>query len=154
MKAYVVVIVMSIMGCNYCGAPILNNSVSPKQTNKTIKNTITKNDIGYTYLFVKRYPQKFIVKINDRELKSQESTVLKNADTFEVSYEYEWWAPWQIYKGGSIKKYKIPSTVNEVRISFIDWHNSSKISVANAQLLEEKKIVYDQKTEKNKRNAK
>lgn len=124
-------------------------TISTAKTKK-ITNAITKKDIGYKYLFVNRYPEKFTITVNGKELKSGESTTISDTDTFETGYSYEWWAPWQIYKGSGTKKYRIPENVNEVQITFTNWHNPARIAVAKAQLIDENTVFADQKKQSSK----
>lgn len=128
-------------------------SATKKITSKKITNTITKKDIGYSYLFAKRYPEKFTISVNNKELKTGESATITDTDTFEVTYSYEWWAPWQTYKGTGTKKYRIPASVDEVKITFTDWHKG-RITVANAELLEEDRTFADSKKETGKHSRK
>lgn len=126
-------------------SPLIVEKDKPVHKPKKITNAITKKDIGYKYLFIVRYPEKFTVTVNNKELKTGESTTITDTDTFEVNYAYEWWSPWQIYKGSGTKKYRIPSPVDDVQITFIDWHNPGRIQVAKAELLEENRVFADQK---------
>lgn len=123
-------------------SPSSTQEIKPQQ--KKITNAISKKDVGYTYLFVKRYPDKFTVTVNNKELKSGDSTTI-DGDTFEVGYSYEWWAPWQTYKGSGTKKYRIPAHINEVQVTFTDWHNPARIKVAKAELIEENTTFADTK---------
>ena len=89
--------------------------------------------------------------MNGKELKSGESTTISGTDTFDVNYYYEWWAPWQTYKGSGDYKYRIPANAKEVDITFTDWHNPSRLKVSNAELLDEKRAILD--TKKNDKHS-
>jgi hypothetical protein len=107
-----------------------------KQSTHTITNSITRKDIGYSYLFAKRYPDVFTIKVNGKELKFGESTDI-SSDTFEGSYYYEWHAPWKVYSGSGSKQYRAKPGIHTLQIKFLDWHNPDRIQISNAELLKD-----------------
>lgn len=103
----------------------------------TICNDITQDMITYKKHWSGNHmPSKFIVKVNDQELKKGVPTPVKVVnDNVRISYTYEFRAMGCVYRtGGKNLEYKIPQKVEQCKSTF-SWDEPNNFILEHGQLI-------------------
>lgn len=111
-------------------SPLTNHMVK-------IKNNIDRKDAYKTKLFMRHYPEEFVVKVNGKEVKKNEETEIVIPDKkFSVEYSYIWSAPWGKITGTKQVSYMLTNTganPQTIELDFSSWDDEYRIKASGAQ---------------------
>jgi hypothetical protein len=120
---------------------ILNKE--PKARTITISNEITDDMLTYKKHWSGHHsPSKFVMTINDQEVRKGESTAIKltGDDVVKVSFNYEFRALGRVQRtGGRVLEFKIPQEVEKITSTF-SWDAPSNIVLDKGQLVASQEI--------------
>ncbi len=117
--------------------PITQQHATDHERIVTICNDITQDMVTYKKHWSGHHaPSKFIVKVNDQELKKGVPTPVKVVDdNVRISYSYEFRAMGCVYRtGGRNLEYKIPKKVEQCSSTF-SWDAPHNLILEHGQLV-------------------
>lgn len=137
MKINKFILFILLQGTALLGVPGVSSKSEISKKNKvstiTVKNCITKKDLGYKK-WGTHYPKKFTVKVNGKPVNSEKQITIENNGELEVEYYYEWWAPWGKITGTKVAKFKcLDNTMKQANITFNSWDKETRIKIPGAK---------------------
>lgn len=121
---------------------IKKNNPTPKTFSYRVRNGIQDEDIGYSLLFQTHYPEEFVLHVNGKELKNNE-TIQIEGKQFKVSYNYKWITPWGTEMNGKEALFQIheEDQNKEMVIKFMGWKKSNRLEIEGAKIVAPEKLV-------------
>jgi hypothetical protein len=137
-----------------CMALAANTDITPIAKSKDphkdekriiITNAIEPSMLEYNY-WGTHSPEKFIVRINDTEIKQGAAYELPAQQT-EVTVKYDYSFAGGLYKGSKITTYKVDDSAKEAQLTF-SWTDEWHTIMSNVQPIKQLKSSFEDSTQK------
>ena len=122
------------------GLPILKKKSSTAKSQYTITNGVTKEHLGRKHYGRTYYPEKFVLKVNGKELGKGESMQTEQK-TITVQYGYEWYIPWGNRVGAKEATFTLSDETDQRSITFDGWDAVERIKISSAQKTSQEKAI-------------